>query len=765
MAMALSIFLLSASLLCFEIIVIRLLSISHWQPFVTLAISVALLGYGLSGTVLARTRERVFTARSWVYPVLALAAALSYRPAAAISGRLDLDPGLIIRDPQQWLGVALLIGVLTIPFILAAGALALPLIEARQVGRYYGFNLLGAACGVVVAIFSLVWLDPADLPRVPALLAGISILPGLPRLAKLKKTLVLGIIVLVAMIVSWPAAPISYSPYKDISYARLLPGSTVELEKSGIAGKYQAVSAPAMRSASGLSVAYRGSLPGQAALYRNGDRVGTLNLTVSPGDEGNAYLRWQTAAAPYFIPGTVRRVCIAGFSGGEEAARAILFGSREVTVVEPDRDVLKLVSGHPDLFAPWIFGKERTSLVKESIRSHFRNGVESYDLIVYPATANLAAAAAGLTGTAESFDLTLQGVEAALGSLKPDGLVALTGWNRYPATGRLKTLRLLAGIPALRTGDSFAGRVYLVSGWSTHTILAKVNPFSSSELERLKEFCSSRDFDLIDADGYLADAEEEIGSTLAHLDLSIPTDEKPYPWHSLKLSYLASLMGDQREAALGRVEWGFFFLVMVLVLSSAFAVLALLLSVPGDGSWPGAGFTLYFVGLGAGYMVLEILFIKRSGLVISPPEVCAGLVITSFLVFSGAGSLLAGLAAGRGIVPGMVFPVIIILAVSAYFLLPKVLALPAPLRYLAVFAAAAPAAFAMGYPFVLALTLYRGDRTGAVPWAWAVTGYTSVVGSSLAGVMAVLYGFGSLLLLGCVCYALAGGLFGLVIRE
>ena len=162
MTLSLSILFLSASILSFEIIIIRILAISHWQPFVTLAISTALLGYGLSGSVLVRLRDRIFTKRQLAYPVLAMATTLIYRPVIHASGRLHLDPGLIIRDPYQWLKVWLLIIVLTIPFTLASGALALPLLERESVGKYYGWNFLGAALGVTIVLIALGTLDPAN---------------------------------------------------------------------------------------------------------------------------------------------------------------------------------------------------------------------------------------------------------------------------------------------------------------------------------------------------------------------------------------------------------------------------------------------------------------------------------------------------------------------------------------------------------------------------------------------------------------------------
>jgi hypothetical protein len=55
--------------------------------------------------------------------------------------------------------------------------------------------------------------------------------------------------------------------------------------------------------------------------------------------------------------------------------------------------------------------------------------------------------------------------------------------------------------------------------------------------------------------------------------------------------------------------------------------------------------------------------------------------------------------------------------------------------------------------------LYETERDAIVPWAWALNGYTSVIGSSLAGVLAVTMGFGALLLIGIASYALAGWLF------
>ena len=763
MALSLSVLLLSASILSFEIIVIRLLAISHWQPFVTLAISTALLGYGLSGSILGRFQDRIFPYRHIFYPALAAGATLLYRPVIHASGRLHLDPGLIIRDPLQWFKVALLIGVLTIPFTLASGALALPLLERRSVGKYYGWNFIGAALGVLVLLPALGIIGPSDLPRIPTLFAGLAVLVSLVHFNQGKKTWNTAVAGIVFLALWYPSPSIIYGPYKDISYSLKLPSAMVKAERSGVTGRFQVVTAPAIRSAAGLSTRYQGELPGQAAVYLGGDRIGTLLLAGSSHDEDLDYLRWQTAAAPYTLLEEGARIIIAGFDGGEEAARAIYFGSSVTLMIEPDKAIKTLIRGHTDLFRRWIFGPDASNIVSDSVRSHLSLKPAQYDLIVYPSSANLAAAAAGLTGTTESYEITVQGMIAALRNIDRQGMVAITGWNRFPPTGRWKILGLFSRINTLKKDGRFGGRVYLITGWSTHTFLIRARPFSPAELGKLNAFCNETGFTLTDADRI--PGPEEMGPaggeniTLNDLDLRPPTDSRPYPWHSLRFSYLKHLVGQTREAAFPRIEWGFFFLIMVLAVTTFFALVALFLSRPRRGSSGGFSFGIYFACLGTGYMTTEILLIKRCGLVMGPPAVTAAVVLTSFMLCSGLGSHIAGKVTISGWTSRWVFPGIVLLTGIAYILIPFLLSFSAPVRMAALFLVAAPTAFLMGFPFPSALMLYETNRESLVSWAWALNGYTSVIGSSLAGVLAVTTGFGGLFMLGSACYLAAGWMY------
>jgi hypothetical protein len=769
MLLCLSVFLLSASVLCYEILVIRLLAVSHWQPFVTLAISTALLGFGISGTVLAKAAGPLFSSRRMYYPMLAGLAAIAYRPMAKAAGALHLEPGLIVRDPWQWVILALVIISLTIPFVFASLALALPLLERDTVGRYYGWNLIGSCAGALLALGALAYLPTEALVQVPAAAAAGSCGASLIHYHKGSRFRVALPVVFLTLLALVPYGPVRFGPYKDISYALLLPEASIVSEMWGVTGKLQAISAPAIRSAAGLSTRYRGTLPRQAALYRDGDRVGTLILSESADDPQLDYLRWQTAASVYVLPRAGRNVAILGFDGGEEVVRGLVYGASRVVLVEPDPAAEQIIRSDEDLFKKWIFLRG-TAVVRSNVRSFLGAEVGKFDTVIFPATGNLAAATAGLTGTAESYNLTVEGLTAALNTLKKGGIIAINGWNQEPPTGRLKILSLIENMNAPGKKPNSVSGVVMVQGWSTHTILLKHDPFSDQEYAALREFCEKRGYLVSNGQEFQAGSFppewKEEKELVKGLDLRPPTDDRPYPWHSLRISLFRHLAGGGRETVFPRVEWGFFFLFMALILATAASLILMAVSRPPKGPYAAdIFFTLYFSCLGVGYMVLEIMIIKRSGLVLTAPAVSAAAVLAGFLLFSGLGSLAAGrFSPGRRSL-WAAFLLIPLSATGAYYLMPLLVDADRIVRPFLVVLLAAPGAFLMGVPFPSALAGFRRGREALVPWAWAVSGYTSVIGSSLAGVLAVTSGFRALLVLGGSCYILAACLFNRVAHE
>lgn len=764
MLLSCSIFLLSASVLYYEIIVIRLLALSHWQPFVTLGLSTALLGFGMSGTILIWTGDLIFPRRRVWYPLLAAVTALSLRPVLDAASNLRLEPGLIIRDPAQWLYLGLLITILFIPFTLASLAMALPLLEKETVGKYYGWNLSGACAGIMLALAAMEYLEPSRL-AVPG--AAICLLACSTSLAHYsEKPLVSGIIsaAVLTPFTLYPSHPLSFGPYKDISYARLLPESRIMFEEWGANGLLQAVGAPSLRSASGLSLRYSGGLPDQGLLYRDGDRAGTLIMAENETDKDLEYLKWQTSAAPYSILDSGAKVVLVGFDGGEEVARARLHQAAKVSVVEPDRSLATAVEEHPEFFRGWIYSPDVVAFIPLTARAFFSSRVPDADAVIFPLSGNMASTSAGISGAAENYELTVEGVKAVMSYVSSDGLIAIAGWNQAPPTGRWKIINLLKELPSLSGDDGTADRVCLVTSWSTHIFLIKKRGFTEAELALLGTFCDRRGFSLARGEelSSLGGGPGWKSSNLRglSLDLRPPTDNRPYPWHTLKAKSLRFLVGGTREEVFPRIEWSFLFLIMTLALSGASALVLLVLSRPGrSGAGSPASSFIYFSCLGLGYLVVEVLLVKRAGIVFAPPAVAAAFVLAPFLLFSGIGSHAAGRMSYHPVRIRAVFVLIVPCVLGAYATPGIMAAAPGPVKLFLTTLALAPAAFLMGMPFPLALKHFSGQRETLVPWAWSISGYMSVIGSSLAGVLAVTKGFHALFLFGGACYLCAALLF------
>jgi hypothetical protein len=57
------------------------------------------------------------------------------------------------------------------------------------------------------------------------------------------------------------------------------------------------------------------------------------------------------------------------------------------------------------------------------------------------------------------------------------------------------------------------------------------------------------------------------------------------------------------------------------------------------------------------------------------------------------------------------------------------------------------------------------SKSPLVPWGWGVNGATSVIGTSIATIVAMYVGFTATFFVGAVCYMLAGGAGFLVARS
>ncbi|MBI1791009.1 MAG: hypothetical protein HYR60_26055 [Acidobacteria bacterium] len=167
-------------------------------------------------------------------------------------------------------------------------------------------------------------------------------------------------------------------------------------------------------------------------------------------------------------------------------------------------------------------------------------------------------------------------------------------------------------------------------------------------------------------------------------------------------------------------------------------------------------FLLYFVAIGAGYIMIEVALIQKFVLLLGHPTYALTVVIFSLLVSSGIGSASSGRLRWSGRAP---LGASLLVALMTPALGPLIgaaagwpLGLKAALTVLLIF----PVGFLMGMPFPNGLRTLEARHKPAVRWAWSLNAAASVLGSAGAILGALNAGLAQTMLTGAALYLAAG---------
>jgi hypothetical protein len=775
------VFFLSAATLANEIVLIRLLSFRFWPHFVPLIVSQAMLGFGGAGVALQIVRRRVERSPGRVFAWMVLLAAPAFDLAFRASQFVPFDPFLLLWDPLAWPRFGAFFFLLAVPFFLSGCATAIPFaFLGQRPGPVYAASFAGSAAGALVSLPFLMLAPTGWLLRLPLALGAVACAFVLSDrgggLRKGRAAAVAAVLLLVAI----PPADLRLSPYKDLAAVRKLPEAREIASRSGISGDYRAVFAPGVHSAPGLSIRFAGEIPPQATVFADGEQRGTV-----PKDGGKkppAYLGYFPAVLPYRLFAHPR-VLQFGLRGTEGVLTAAANLASSVTVVEPAQELVRLVREDLSGFSGGWPGTLPVEIREEGARNFLARDRRTFDVIEVADISSATFSSLGVHATGETFLLTREGIRAALARLGEGGLLAFSGWLKVPPRESVKILRTIRAELSAAGLAPAAGRIAAIRGWGTFSVVARRTPFHPAEIDRVRRFCSDHGYSMVwpaaDA-GTAGGAEERAlreavsdavtgppGELEAGLfDLSPVTDDSPYFHRFLRLRTLPEfrrLLGSQWVPF---VEWGIVFLVLSLGVSIVLAAALLLLpaAFARDGTGEAATIPVagYFTALGLAYMLVELTFLKAGILVLGDAIRAAGLAIGGFSFFSGIGSAVSGRWESERTMR-RVFAGIAVCVVAGFVLLSAaagpLLARGWAVRTAAFVAALAPAAFLMGIPFPAAISRLGAAGGSAIPFAWAVNGFFSVAGASLASIGALWLGFRWTVVIGSALYVVAGVLY------
>jgi hypothetical protein len=119
--------LISAAAIGYELLLMRVLSIIQWHHFAYMIISLALLGYGASGPVIALFRQNLEPRFEQAFATCALAFSISMVACFVVGQRVPFNALEIVWDRTQLLNLALMYLVFFVPFFFAACCVGLAL--------------------------------------------------------------------------------------------------------------------------------------------------------------------------------------------------------------------------------------------------------------------------------------------------------------------------------------------------------------------------------------------------------------------------------------------------------------------------------------------------------------------------------------------------------------------------------------------------------------------------------------------------------------
>jgi hypothetical protein len=774
----LPLFLIAATAVGVEIALTRFFAVASWSEYGYWVISIAMMGFAVSGVVMVLGRQVFLRHASWLLPGLPLAMLLTGAAGWIATTGNGFNPLELQNPATAWpqLGNIALYYAALFPFFFLAGfAVSLNfVVYSNQVGKVYGYDLLGAGLGACFALVLMAVLHPFHL--VPALLPLLAVAVILSAKGTWRVAAVGSLLVAEAAIFLLAAPRVN--EFKPIYAPLNVPESRVVAERYTPRGVYQLLDNFTERLDTDVSnnagVLGTPAPPRAFGLYRDGARIAALPMETPQAGHAPAALD----AAPYAMLAQ-SRVLILGAAGGFRVAEVLKLGAAGVTVIEPEPTLREaLVQGFGP--SPALPRDPRVQISD----AHPLRAEGAYDLV--DISGDFLGAA-----DANRHTYTVEALAGLLGMLQPGGMISLpVGIRELP----VYAVRVLATAHAalLEAGikEPAAHMAVIRSAWNLRVLMAR-DPLTPERMEKLLAFAEARSFDISYAP-HLSLEGREIWNDLPAISLdsgmvqtgapsdavaeemrmllagTMPLDafdRSPItadrPWLSPLVRLPALPRALERMEILPQQEIGLLVNVAVLAQAIILALLVSALPIFARGALRVPKTILgraliYFPALGLGFLLIEIAFIEYAVLLLGDRTFGFALVLTVMLVCSGLGAMMVE----RVTKPATTLTWIALIVVGSCLLaigaaqtgILAILDWPWALRVAMLVLILAPISIALGFPFPLGLDRFQQEGPALLPWAWALNGAFSVVATPLANLIGHGIGLSALLLCGSICY-------------
>jgi len=785
--------------LMYELLLVRIFSVTMYYHFAFVAISVAMFGM-TCGALAVYLFPRFFPSDR----VKNRLAAASLGFAVAIIFSLLTHLAIPFRtDPSvgTFWGIALNYFSLSIPFMLSGVVVCLALTKfPADLSTLYAFDLAGAALGCILLVGVLAVADAPSAVVATAALAGI----GAVLFARDAGDRRLGKIAVAASVLMAGLAMFNISMGSHgIPPLRLL-WVKGNFESPPIYTKWSSFARISVTDGKefkglldqpfgwGMSDAYKGGhKPRQ--LHMDIDAAAGTVMTEFSGDLSTLdYLTYDVTNFVHHLRHD-KRVLVIGVGGGRDILSAMCFRQKSVLGVEINQDIIDAVNKRFGAFTGHLDAVPGVTFVNDEARSYIARSTEQFDIIQASLIDSWAATTAGAFVLAENSLYTTEAWQLFLRRLTPAGVLTFSRWYFPNNPTEIYRLTSLAALSLLSVGtETPRNHILLIgkrpldggesssqSGIGVATMMVFREPLTEADMNAAENIARELRFEILVSPRGCAD---EIFPKLTSakdleqftrnypFNIEAPTDDKPFFFNMLRPGDMFNPLYWKGGAArsLGTLAFNTravailgILIIIVLFLTGMCILGPLMLTTEREVLKGAKPLMFFFSAIGFGFMMVEISQMQRLIIFLGHPTYGLSVILFSLLLSSGLGSY----ATNRIGAPGTFLAPVPVMVALLFVLMAFGLITPYAVRsfeasstLVRIGVATAilfPIGIFMGAPFPLGMKCALHRAPLATSWLWGINGATSVVASVLAVAISLAWGVSTVFWTGFCCYVLA----------
>jgi len=743
----LNLFLVSATVICFEIISTRISSVIFVNNYAFIILSLAILGLGMGG-VFSYFR---FSLSQIPRVVRTIARFISIAGISLLVFIISVV-GFSITNPFIYFLL------LFLPFFFAGVVYALIFkIFADVSFKLYASDLIGAAVGSGLALLIFNIFNAPNAVLFLSLIMFLSAAIFSREFFKKKTAIGVYTLIFLGMIILGcfghkeflGEVPIGKFPEKDFHY--VYPNLTPF--------DYKIVDS-------------RWSLYGRSDLveYRQQDMVKQLFIDGAAGSpmyrfNGNPQnpdalllnlLVTQTTTIPFmFFQGYERdNMLVIGPGGGKEVLIGLLSGIGQITGVEVNPDFVDIVEDQSFFNGGLYTGFPNVRILVKEGRHFIKRTDQKYDLIVMALPSTEQLQNIDHLAASENYLLTVEAIQDYLKILTPEGSLIFTVHNRWELIRLIVTTLYALDNIGISNQEALNHFIILAEDYAP-TIVIKKNAYRTDDIAVINNVIEQLPPEL-PAVTYLPYHWNQINNTIENqllrnirdnrislrqyieqdkYDISPVYDDSPYFY---KIS-----RGIQRDYLWLLIGVALFSIILITV-----PLIKIKKSVSENGMQPLIFPLKIFILIGIGFMIIEVTLFQKLILYLGSPTISLSVLLSSLLVGMGIGSYF-----GKRIQPEnppkrlkIVSLAVVMIGIFTIlfgpYLLNKLLMYSQVLRSIMCFVLLLPCGFFLGIPFPSALELLKqANLEKYIPWMYGVNGSMSVLGSVLAVILSMACGY------------------------